>query len=396
MSRPGYRECLAHARWAWPAAWPALTGRIRGRSGAGEVHLLLAIADHFEPEDEGTTPEIADARVRHWVETYPEALGEFRDSDGRPPRHTFFYPVEVYDPGHVESLAGLCRAGFGEVEVHLHHDRDTAENLRRTLSRSVRTLVGRHGLLGRCRATGAPAYAFVHGNWALNNARHDGRWCGVNDEIRVLVETGCYADFTYPSAPGATQPPTVNTIYRAVSDPCRHRGHDHGVPVGRGLSAPEGSLLMIPGPLALNWRRRKRGVFPRVENACVQTSQPATAERLDLWLSACPRIPTRPDWYFVKLHAHGATERDRDALLGPVMQTFHRDLARRAEADPRFFFHYVSAREMANLALAAESGWTGPVDAARDFAYLWNGGRPCGLSPTASPDARSLAFDSRG
>ena len=61
----------------------------------------------------------------------------------------------------------------------------------------------------------------------------------MNDEIRVLRETGCYADFTYPSAPGPTQPPTINTIYYATGRPDRPRGHDRGVAVGRG-PAPEG------------------------------------------------------------------------------------------------------------------------------------------------------------
>ena len=44
-------------------------------------------------------------------------------------------------------------------------------------------------------------YAFIHGNWSLCNSRPDGRYCGVNNELDVLRETGCYADFTLPSAP---------------------------------------------------------------------------------------------------------------------------------------------------------------------------------------------------
>ncbi len=108
------------------------------------------------------------------------SIGSFTDSDGRPPRHTFFYPIEEYDPDHLDQLATLARAGFGEVEIHLHHDGDTPESLHRTLAQAVENLAGRHGLLGRHRETGRPGYAFVHGNWALNNARPDGCWCGVN------------------------------------------------------------------------------------------------------------------------------------------------------------------------------------------------------------------------
>ena len=207
---------------------------------------------------------------------------QFRDADGRPPRHTFFYPIETYHADHLDALASLCQLGFGEVEIHHHHDGDTAEALRARLATAVATLARRHGLLARDRA-GAIAYGFVHGNWALNNARPDGRWCGVNDEIRVLRETGCYADFTFPSAPSPTQPPTFNRLYYATSTPCHPRGHDRGVAVG-GAPAPSDSLLLVPGPLTLDFRRRKRGVIPHLENGCVQISQPATIDRLASWL----------------------------------------------------------------------------------------------------------------
>src|SRR5262249_33803104 len=153
------------------------------------------------------------ARVERWVRDYPRRLGRFRDSDGRPPRHTFFYPPEEYAEEYLDGLAGLCRAGFGEVEVHVHHDRDTEEGLRATLLAYKDLLATRHGLLSRRRATGELVYGFIHGNWALCNSRPDGRWCGVNNELRILRETGCYADFTMPSAPSATQTRKINSLY---------------------------------------------------------------------------------------------------------------------------------------------------------------------------------------
>ena len=163
------------------------------------VHMLLCIADHFEPGNGRATPEVARRRMRRWVEEYPRLCRDHRDSDGRPPRHTFFYPIEQYREDEVAALAGLCRLGLGEVEVHLHHDGDTPDNLRQTLLASTELLVRRHGLLARHRLSGATAYGFVHGVWALDNARPDGRFCGVNNEIEILRTTGCYADFTLPS-----------------------------------------------------------------------------------------------------------------------------------------------------------------------------------------------------
>jgi len=321
--------------------------------------------------------------VERWVRDYPRRFGGLADSDGRPPRHTFFHPLEEYDPAHLDGLAELCRDGFGEVEVHLHHDRDTSDALRRRLLDHAETLAGRHGLLSRERSSGELRYGFIHGNWALDNSRPDGRWCGVNDELDVLRETGCYADFTLPSAPSRAQTRTINSIYYARDDPRRPRSHDRGVPLGRG-PAPDRSLLLIQGPLVLDWGRRRLGAIPGLENGCLQANQPARIGRLDAWLRARVQVATRPDWFFVKLHAHGAPEANADSLLGEPQVEFHRALARKAERDPSFRYHYVTAREMYNLAIAAAAGWIGPVDAARDFRLLpISAPRP--LRPPATP-----------
>ena len=336
-----------------------------------DVHLLLCVADHYEPKQNRPAAEVSRGRVERWVRDYPRQFGRFRDADGRTPRHSFFYPVEEYEPEYLDALAGLCRAGFGEVEVHLHHDRDNADNLRATLQGFKELLAGRHGLLSRRRDDGELTYGFIHGNWSLCNSRPDGRWCGVDNELDVLRETGCYADFTLPSAPHATQTKRINSIYYARNVPGRPRSHDDGAPVGGGPK-PDGSVMLVQGPLVLNWRGRKYGLLPRLENACIQGSQPPSADRIDLWLRARVQVPTRPDWFFVKLHAHGAAEVSHDALLGEPMVRFHESLARRARDDSHFHYHYVTAREMYNLARAAEAGWKGPVADALDFELVSN------------------------
>ncbi|HKB41457.1 MAG TPA: hypothetical protein VKD72_33835, partial [Gemmataceae bacterium] len=178
-------------RWLLP--YILQTHRRRAPRRDEPVHLLLCIADHFEPKLGKPSPAVADGRVEHWVTEYPRRLGSFRDSDGRPPRHSFFFPQEEYEPHHLAALAKLCRAGFGEVEVHLHHDHDTADGLRAKLLWFKQVLAERHGLLATDRRTGELGYGFIHGNWALDNSRPDGRWCGVNNELDVLRETGCYA-----------------------------------------------------------------------------------------------------------------------------------------------------------------------------------------------------------
>jgi hypothetical protein len=345
--------------------------RVPGRP----VHLLLCVADHFEPKWNDAPREVSRGRVENWIRNYPRLFGDFRDSDGRAPRQTFFFPAEQYEEEDLDDLATLCRSGYGEVEIHLHHHDDTSENLRRSLNEFVETLANRHGLLARDPASGAPRYGFIHGDWALDNSRPDGRHCGVNDEIDILRETGCYADFTLPSYPSTAQIRTINSIYYAVDDPSKPRSHETGTPAGTG-TVPENSLLMIQGPLVVTSRVRGRLRVPSIENGCLQGSQPATIERLPAWLKARVQVPTRPDWYFVKLHTHGAPEANQKVLLGDSMVRFHHELRRLADADPDFHYHYLTAREMANLVKAAEDGWQGSVDEARDYRWTWGGGQP--------------------
>src|SRR5207237_827951 len=161
--------------------------------------------------------------------------------------------AEEYEPEYLDALARLCAAGFGEVEVHLHHDRDTADGLRHQLLTFKGLLAERHGLLARHRATGALRYGFIHGNWALCNSRPDGRWCGVNNELDVLRETGCYADFTMPSAPHPTQTRKHNSIYYASDRPARPTPHHR---------APDAARAPRPGGESRGAPRRTDGAVP--------------------------------------------------------------------------------------------------------------------------------------
>jgi hypothetical protein len=330
-----------------------------GRLPEKPVHVLLCIADHFEPKRETTLQSVAHERVQRWVQDYPALASRFIDCRGRPPQHTFFYPAEEYEPEHLESLASICRQGLGEVEVHLHHDRDTSDSLREKLLRFTTALHLDHGLLER-DAAGRVSYGFIHGNWALDNSRPDGRWCGVNDELTILQQTGCYGDFTMPSAPAPCQTRTINSVYYAKDDPLRPKSHDRGTPARVGIPGPADSLLMIQGPLALDWQCRKRGWLPALENGELSGSRPPTLERLWNWLAADVHVCGKPEWKLVKLHTHGAWEPNTAMLLGDPMRTFHRALRCFADEHDWFHYYYVTAREMANVVRALEDH--GPLD----------------------------------
>ncbi|MGH7200080.1 MAG: hypothetical protein ACREJB_05710 [Planctomycetaceae bacterium] len=330
------------------------------RTPHSPTHLFLAVCDHFEPAWGGADRGVALKRVRRWVREYPQLFAGCGDSSGRPPQHTFFFPQEEYDPRCLDELAVLCGAGFGDVEIHLHHDGDTPDGLREKLETFRDALHDRHGLLRRDPLTDQVTYGFIHGNWALCNSRPDGRWCGVDEEITVLRETGCYADFTLPSAPSATQTRTINSIYYAFQKD-GPKSHDRGLGARVGQRPPDGGLLMIQGPLVLDWRRRKWGVVPRIENGSLHAALPPDEHRLGLWLRANVQVSVRPEWVFVKLHTHGCKPGNMEMLLGERMRSFHAALARWAERHPHVKCHYVTAWEMARLVHQAEAGATQPV-----------------------------------
>jgi hypothetical protein len=102
------------------------------------------------------------------------------------------------------------------------------------------------------------------------------------------------------------------------------------------------------------------------------------------------QVPGRPDWFFVKLHCHGAIEESHETLLGAPMVRFHEALAERARRNPRFHYHYVTAREMFNLVKAAEAGWTGTVAEALDHELLPGPGVPPCSRDTESQGNRSV------
>ena len=319
-------------------------------------HVFLSVCDHYEPEFGQASEAVALERVDAWVQRYPERFGRFADADGRPPQQTFFFPQDQYRPAYLDRLAPLCRDGFGDVEVHLHHHDDTPENLTERLDRFRRDLYHEHGLLRLCERTSEPVYGFIHGNWALANSRRDGCYCGVDNELDILMKTGCYADFSMPSAPVETQTRLVNQIFYAADDPTVRKPYDDGVEARVGQSPPADHLLMVAGPLGPDWSSRKLGVIPRIENADLHANQMPTLGRFRNWLQIGVHVAGRPDWIFVKLHTHGCKPVNLDAWFSDATVAFHESLAREQRERPEMSLHYVTAWETAQLVHAAERG----------------------------------------
>ena len=351
-------------QWPWLASYIQQTLIARPWPKSGTIHVLFCLADHFEPGVGGPPLETMIARVERWVKAYPRIAAAHRGADGVPPRHTFFFPEEQYHSEVLERLARLVHSGWGEVEIHLHHDADSVTGLWEKIER-FKTRLASHGLLSRGPSDRTVRYGFIHGNWALDNSAEAGRWCGVNGELRVLRETGCYADFTLPSAPSETQTRKINAVYYATSNPARGKSHDSGTDVRVG-GPEEGDLMLIQGPLTLDWSHRKFGVFPRLEAGELRPTNPGTVNRARIWIDRGIHVRGRPEWVIVKVHTHGADEEGAGFLLDDGLERLWSALETECGAALRYRLHYVTARELYNIVKAAEEGLDGDPSAYRD------------------------------
>ena len=78
----------------WISSWARQSLRRPGRRPGCPIHVILAIADHFEP---AIDPAHGSHRVSYseqlrrvdaWCLEYPKAVERWLDSDGQPLRHT--------------------------------------------------------------------------------------------------------------------------------------------------------------------------------------------------------------------------------------------------------------------------------------------------------------------
>lgn len=336
-----------------------LRNRLEARCRKPARRAWLAITDHFEPLWHSADDETGSRRVAGWEREWPRIASEFADSAGRQPVYTFFYPEEEYRPSYLDALAAMAARKIGDVEVHLHHNGEGEQNFVDRIGGFTETLASRHGLL---RKTGAGiAFGFIHGDWALDNSHPQGLACGLNNELTLLKRLGCYADFTLPSAPHATQTRIVNTVYWAVDDPERPKSHDTGIPVRLRRQAPPSALLMIPGPLGIRSRLlgSERRLLPRLEKGELAGNDMPTPARARLWLSLAPRIG---DDVFIKLYTHGTQEANSAALLSSGLRNAIRWTAE-ACAEAGMELYFASAWQF-KLAIDALIGDGDPVEAA--------------------------------
>lgn len=318
------------------------------------IDVMVLVADHFEPSSRRGEQAAAES-VRSWCAAYEKLAARHRDADGRPLQHTWFYRAEYPNTGCLQELSASCFRGYGEVEFHLHHGHDTHASFLGKLQDGL-DYFNAAGAMLTAEARPRRRFAYVAGNWALDNGAGDDAMSGCNTELLALREAGCYADFTFPALRSPAQPRTTNAIYYATDTPAP-KSYDTGVPVAASRPA-SGDLMIFQGPLVIDWRR---GAF---EDGALESYAPPAPDRLHSWLKANVHVAGRPEWVFVKLHTHGM--QSRDTFLGPALEEALGEMMHRWGRDP-FRLHFVTAREAYNIVKAAEAGHGGDPNQYRDF-----------------------------
>ena len=368
--------------------WCGRSLRDRCRRVDGPVHVMFCMADHFEPGTRDASPAEEKARMDLLLSAYPKLAGGHRDHDGCPPKRTWFLPPHYHRAGNLPALVQLCQEGYGEIELHLHHGKqvpDTAANLRATILRTVEEY-GAFGVFGS--EDGRKRYAFIHGDWALDNSR-DGAFCGVNSELTVLRETGCYADLTFPAmgVPGVN-PARANRIYYATDDPARPRSHARGrVVASRGEAG--GDLMMIQGPVHPYLVGGRISGFRMIGDSVCNDRVGVDGRRIDSWVKTGIHIVGKRNWVFIKTHTHGATE--APVVLGDALDQAFAHMESHYNDSVGYCLHYVTSREMYNMIKAGEAGEPGDDPAPyRDYRIAAPRLNPRGGMPDASEELQAL------
>ena len=319
------------------------------------IDLMVLCVDHFEWNNQQD-------RIDAWQKHFPELMHKHRDADGCMPKHSFFYALDLMQEHELALLKTWVASGYGEVELHWHHQHDTPSSFTQTLDAALPRFQAHGHLLPY---DNQPAcFAFIHGNWSLANAR-GAEFCGVDNEIALLKQRGCYADFTFPALFNAAQPSWVNAIGY-----CREHTHARGYEQIReaciGTQENENEFMLFQGPLCINWRDWRHGWHPTFEDGDLKAdASHDDPKRIEAWIRQRIHVAGRPNWQFIKLFCHGA--QDHRAVLGAATDRMYSYLEQNYNDGLRYRLHYVTAREAYNIVKAAEDLQQGNPHQFRDY-----------------------------
>jgi len=201
-------------------------------------HAFYFHVDHFEPWSRGANEDTARgvdrfamlakqsrfaAKLNLFYHTYlPYNLDQNILKRGEPGQDAIVFGQR--SPAQDKLIQRVMRPlegeGDHEIHVHVHHEswtRNTGEyskviskwvnensNEEMDKARLNRALLQTKEFIARDIGRPIERWAFVHGNWALNGS--DRSICWIDDEIELLMQHGCFGDFTFPAGRGHCDP----------------------------------------------------------------------------------------------------------------------------------------------------------------------------------------------
>ena len=233
---------------------------------------------------------------------------------GEPPAPLVLLPRRGVPPGVPRAARRARAAGFGEVEIHLHHDGDTAETLEAQLPETHRQVHAPWPPLARCDGGVRGTRSSTATGRSRTRALTAG---GAASTRRSRCSSGPAATPTSrsPRRPTRRSRNIVNRIYwptgRSAREALlrvgrarpRRQGHDRPPP------ADPGPARAVDATRAKTLRSVSRTRRSRPRPA-------APGARAATWVSRNIHVEGRPEWVFVKLHTHGAPELEAASLLG--------------------------------------------------------------------------------
>lgn len=356
-----YLMFAGYKLWKWNAYWfPSyLQQQLFSESNSDDIeHLMFIVVDHYEP---GFEHDEAVQANEEWLDEYKKSVNGKVDSYGNRFVYNWFYPFDQRNDQVLQRLQREVQQGAGEVEFHWHKPCLTKQEYQQQLGEAVSWF----NQLGAFKAkkdvdskeiSTKPRFAFIAGNWDLDNGRGTG--CGIDDEISQLVKAGGYMDMTYSTLGSPAQPKNmINQLYY-VEDTDKARSYEKGIRVAVGNKAPDDPFLMFQGPLSFHWDLS-------FEYGALESYALPSLKRIKHWLDSHIHVEHKPEWSFVKLYSHGIQSPDIvKHHLGPMLDQL------KIETESRGIkLHYVSAREAYNIVRAAEAGLTGDPEQYRDYIH---------------------------
>lgn len=341
-------------RWL-PSYFKGLFSKATAPDGQ-PIDIMFMFVDHFELNGK-------EDRLHAWNVRYPAMAKKHTDSDGHHPKHSFFYAMDLMHEHELEAMKPVVDAGYGEFELHWHHDHDTPQSYVQKLDAAME-IFHKYDYMKPYKEGQKACFGFIHGNWSLANSRGES-FCGVDNEVQLLKDYGCYGDFTFPALFSTAQPPFANNIYYCSNlsqTACYFSGRDSSV----GQAEKDDEFLIVQGPMTINWRDWRHKWHPTIEDGDInQYPTHDDPKRIDAWMNQNIHVKGRPEWQFVKIFCHGA--QDHKSVVSDTTDRMHDYIEQNYNDGKKYRLHYVSAREAYNIIKAAEAGLSGNPNQYRDY-----------------------------